>query len=108
MTTSVLERKKDIGIMKAIGAKNSQIFLQFFIESGMLGLIGGIVGIILGILVGWVGIKSLGRIISTNLSLEIDWILLIGVFIGSFIIGGIAGISPAMKAANQDPVEALR
>ncbi len=108
MTTSVLDRKKDIGIMKAIGAKNSQIFLQFFIESGMLGLIGGVIGIISGILLGWIGISFLGKIISTDLSLEIDWILLIGVFIGSFIIGGIAGISPAMKAANQDPVEALR
>lgn len=74
----------------------------------MLGLIGGVIGIISGILLGWIGISFLGKIISTDLSLEIDWILLIGVFIGSFIIGGIAGISPAMKAANQDPVEALR
>ena len=43
MTTSVLERKQQIGIMKAIGAKNSDIFFQFLIESGLLGFIGGLI-----------------------------------------------------------------
>lgn len=108
MTTSVLERKRDIGIMKAVGAKNSQIFLQFFIESGMLGLIGGIVGVLFGIFIGWAGITALGSFLATDISLEIDWIVIISVFVGSFLIGGIAGISPALKAAWQNPVEALR
>jgi putative ABC transport system permease protein len=108
MTTSVLERRRDIGIMKAIGAKNSQIFLQFFIESGLLGLVGGIVGVVTGTLIGWGGILALGNFLSTNLSLEIDWFFIGIVFVGSFLIGGIAGISPAMQAAKQNPVEALR
>jgi putative ABC transport system permease protein len=108
MTTSVLERRRDIGIMKAVGAKNSQIFLQFFVESGMLGLIGGIVGVVLGTLIGWAGIMALGNFLSTNLTLEIDWLVIGGVFVGSFLVGGIAGISPALKAAHQNPVEALR
>ena len=56
MTTSVLERKKEIGIMKSIGARNSHIFLQFFIESGLLGLLGGFVGIVFGTLIGIAGI----------------------------------------------------
>lgn len=107
MTTSVLERRKDIGIMKAIGAKNSQIFYQFFIEAGLLGLIGGVIGVLLGTLMGWAGIFALGNFLATEISLEIDWILLISVFVGSFLIGGIAGISPALQAANQNPVEAL-
>lgn len=108
MTTSVLERRRDIGIMKAVGAKNSQIFLQFFIESGMLGLIGGFVGVVIGTLMGWLGIIALGNFLSTSLILKIDWIVIVAVFIGSFFIGGIAGIFPAMKAAKQNPVEALR
>lgn len=108
MTTSVLERRRDIGIMKAIGAKNSQIFLQFFIESGMLGLIGGIIGVILGTIFGWAGISLLGNFLSTNLALKINWMVIISVFIGSFLIGGIAGITPAISAAKQNPVEALR
>jgi putative ABC transport system permease protein len=108
MTTSVLERRKDIGIMKSIGAKNSQIFFQFFVESGLLGLIGGIVGVLLGTLLGWGGIIALGNFLSTNLTLEINWILIISVFLGSFIIGAISGIAPALQAARQNPVEALR
>jgi len=108
MTTSVLERRRDIGIMKAVGAKNSQVFLQFFVESGILGLVGGIIGVFFGILIGWGGIVALGNFLSTRLTLEIDWFVIGGVFVGSFLIGGLAGISPAMQAANQNPVEALR
>src|SRR3989344_5567275 len=51
MTTSVLERKKEIGTMKAIGARNSDIFYQFFIEAGLLGLIGGLLGVAIGSLI---------------------------------------------------------
>jgi putative ABC transport system permease protein len=108
MTTSVLERKKDIGIMKSIGAKNSQIFFQFFIESGILGLIGGIIGVIIGTFMGWIGIIALGNFLATKLKLEINWFVILSAFLGSFIIGGIAGISPAIKAAKQNPVDALR
>ncbi len=108
MTTSVLERRRDVGIMKAIGAKNSQIFLQFFVESGMLGLTGGVLGVLIGTLMGWGGIVALGNFLATSLTLEIDWLVIGGVFVGSFLIGGIAGIAPAMQAARQNPVEALR
>jgi putative ABC transport system permease protein len=108
MTTSVLERRRDIGIMKAIGAKNSQVFLQFFVEAGMLGLVGGIIGVLFGTLVGWMGILALENFLTTDLKLEVDWIITFSVFIGSFLIGGAAGIAPAIKAANQNPVEALK
>jgi putative ABC transport system permease protein len=108
MTTSVLERRRDIGIMKAVGAKNSQVFLQFFVEAGMLGLIGGIIGVLIGAALGWAGIFALGNFLATDLKLEIDWLVIGGVFVGSFLIGGLAGITPAMQAAKQNPVEALR
>jgi len=59
MTTSVLERRKEIGIMKAIGGTNRQVFMQFFFESGMLGFIGGLVGVVLGTLISTLGIVGL-------------------------------------------------
>tara|TARA_Y100000310_G_scaffold246828_1_gene252242 strand:- start:1829 stop:3046 length:1218 start_codon:yes stop_codon:yes gene_type:complete len=108
MTTSVLERQKEIGIMKAIGAKNSQIFMQFFFESGMLGLIGGLVGVVFGTLISVAGIIGINSFIGSELSLTIDFILIMGALVGSFLIGAIAGIAPAMNAAKQNPVEVLR
>jgi putative ABC transport system permease protein len=108
MTTSVLERRKEIGIMKAIGARNSQIFMQFLIESGLLGFVGGLVGVILGVAIGVAGVLGINSWIGSEVSPSIDFILVGGALVGSFIIGAIAGIVPAMNAAKQDPVEALR
>lgn len=108
MTTSVLERKKEIGIMKAIGAKNGQVFMQFFFESGMLGFIGGLVGVILGTIVGLIGVAGLNNFLGAEISPVINFALIGGALGGSFLIGAVAGIVPAMNAAKQNPVEALR
>jgi len=108
MTTSVLERKKEIGIMKSIGARNSHIFLQFFIESGLLGLLGGFVGIVFGTLIGIAGIYGINNFIGGELKPSIDFALIFFALLGSFLVGGVAGIVPAMRAAKQNPVEALR
>ncbi len=108
MTTSVLERKKEIGIMKAIGARNSQIFLQFFIESGLLGLIGGAVGVLFGTLIGYFGTVGINNFIGSNANPNIDFMLIGFALLGSFIVGAVSGIAPAMQAAKQNPVEALR
>jgi putative ABC transport system permease protein len=108
MTTSVLERKKEIGIMKAIGATNNQIFMQFFVESGILGLIGGGIGIFLGVLIGYFGVVGINDFIGGDILLKINFFLIFFSLLGSFLIGAIAGILPAMKAAKQNPVEALR
>ena len=108
MTTSVLERKKEIGIMKAIGSKNSQIFLQFFVESGFLGLVGGALGAAFGILVGYLGTVGINSWLGANVAFNIDYYLIFFTLLGSFLIGAMAGIVPAMHAAKQNPVEALR
>ncbi len=108
MTISVLERKKEIGVMKSIGAKNEQIFYQFFIESGILGLVGGGVGVLLGVLIGYLGISGINSWIGTSLKPTIDFYLIFFSLLGSFIIGALAGIFPAIRAAKQHPVEALR
>lgn len=108
MTTSVLERKKEIGIMKAIGAKNSNIFLQFFIESGLMGLIGGIIGVLIGLLIGIAGTLGINNFLGVTTFPKINFVLVFSALIGGFILGSIAGIAPAMQAARQRPVEALR
>jgi len=108
MTTSVLERRKEIGIMKAVGAKNSNIFLQFFIEAGLMGLIGGIIGIILGVNLGIIGILAINNFIGATTKPTIDFMLITLTLLGSFIIGSVSGITPAMKAAKQNIVEAIR
>ena len=108
MSTSVIERKKEIGIMKAIGSRNSQVFLQFFVESGFLGLIGGTIGALFGILVGYAGTFGINSWLGTEIQPTISLALIFFTLLGSFFIGAIAGIIPAMHAAKQNPVDALR
>jgi putative ABC transport system permease protein len=108
MGTSVLERKKEIGIMKSIGARNSQIFMQFFVESGLLGLVGGGIGVILGVAIGYFGVLGINNFVGSEIQPQINLLLIFFSLLGSFAIGAAAGIFPAMKAAKQHPVEALR
>jgi len=109
MFTSVLERTKEIGIMKSIGARNNSIFSLFFIESGLIGSIGGVIGAVLGTLMSW-GLAYAGR-----LALGVDLIqsdvsiwLVLGSIIGSFFMGSIFGLIPAIHASKLSPVDALR
>ncbi len=109
MYTSVLERTREIGIMKAVGAKNSDILYIFLFESGFLGLVGGIIGVIFGIGlakgVEYIAVNMLG----TNfLQASIDITLILGALIFSFLVGTFSGILPAMRAARLKPVDALR
>ncbi|MDD5650122.1 MAG: ABC transporter permease [Candidatus Nanoarchaeia archaeon] len=109
MYTSVLERTKEIGIMKAIGARNSVILLVFLIESGLLGLAGGLIGISLGVglskSVEFIGANLLG----TNLlRASFPPSLIIGALLFSFIVGSLSGTLPAVQASKLKPVDALR
>lgn len=113
MFTSVLEKTREIGIMKAIGAKNKDILIIFLLNSGLIGLVGGIGGIILGVLgsslVGYLGSSAAtgtaGRLFGTTL---ITPGLVIFSLLFSLIIGMIAGVIPAYRASKLNPVDALR
>ncbi len=109
MYTSVLERTKEIGTMKAVGAKNKEILYIFIIESGLLGLIGGIIGALLGmgLAFGAAGIanSALGTEI---LSIQLSFPLIFGSIAFAFIIGLISGLTPALQASKLKPVDALR
>ncbi|MFH0867897.1 MAG: ABC transporter permease [Candidatus Woesearchaeota archaeon] len=109
MFTSVLERTKEIGIMKSIGARNSSIFSLFFIESGLIGSIGGIIGAIIGISVA-MGLAFVGRLAlgSELIRAEVSVWLVFGSIFGSFLLGSIFGVIPAINASKLNPVDALR
>ena len=102
MLTTVTERIKEIGLRKAIGAKNKDINRQFLFEAVLLTFIGGVAGVILGWLVSF-GVNYLG-IIQTKVSLS-SVLLAFGV---SAVIGIIFGYYPARRAAALNPIEALR
>jgi len=108
MITSVLERKKEIGAMKAVGAKNSDIFYIFLIEAGMLGLVGGILGAAFGTAAGYFGTIAINNFIGSQISPKINFMLIFLALAGSFLIGTLSGILPALRATKLNPVEALR
>ena len=109
MYTAVVERTKEIGIMKSIGAKNSTIFLLFFIESGFLGAVGGIIGVIIGF-TGATGFAFIGRLILQTelIAVSISLPLVIGALLFSFMLGSFFGTLPAVRASRLNPVDALR
>lgn len=108
MITSVLERTKEIGIMKSVGARNSEILAIFLFESSFLGFVAGVVGV----LVGWGATYVAGKAL-----FNLGWGFLqpyysIELFVGSIlfatITGAISGVIPAVKASKINPVDALR
>ncbi len=109
MYTSVIERTKEIGIMKAIGAQNKDILSIFVIESGMLGFVGGIIGAVIG-LGGAMGLATLvnNSMNSELFAVSISYPLLLGAIGFSFFIGIVSGILPAMQASKLNVVDALR
>ena len=109
MYTAVLERTREIGVMKAVGAKNFDIMLIFLFESGVLGLVGGVLGVVLGIgigkLVEFIATQQLGTFL---LRASFSPLLIVGTLLFAFIVGTISGFLPARQAALLKPVEALR
>lgn len=108
MFTSVLERTRDIGVMRAIGATKKDILLLFLLESGIIGLFGGVIGIILGISFAYFTQYILSLTGSTLLSVEIGVGLIVFSLFFSLLVGVISGLIPAIRAASLQPVEALR
>lgn len=102
MLVSVTERTKEIGIRMAIGAKASDIRIQFLIESFLLSIIGGIVGVIIGV----VGAKSIE--LFSSMSIAISWFSIALALGFSGAIGVLFGYYPAYKASLLNPIDALR
>ncbi|WP_440955627.1 ABC transporter permease [Methanosarcina sp. Mfa9] len=108
MFTSVLEKTKEIGIMKAIGAKNRDILMIFLCNAAMIGLVGGIIGILLGT----AAVQIILLLVSMKMQTPFEFTLSIkGTLVAtlvSIIVGLIAGMVPAKNASELKPVDALR
>lgn len=105
---SITERTKEIGVMKAIGAKKRHISMLFLFEAGIIGLIGSIIGTVIGLGISNLAIYFLQNFTSFRAAQVFSPELIIGALGFGFFIGIISGILPARKAANMDPAESLR
>lgn len=102
MLVSVTERTKEIGTLKAIGAMNQTIRLQFLLEAIVICQMGGILGILLGIIAGNAVSLSIGG------TFIIPWVWMLMGVVFCLVVGLVSGIYPAFKASKLNPIEALR
>ena len=113
MMTATYERKREIGILQALGAKQSTIFTAFIMESGFYGLIGGVSGVMAGLITSIVAAPYISSNAFTTLvkgsgtNAAIDYKLVIGSVLFSVVVAVAAGLYPAWRAARLSPVEAI-
>lgn len=107
MIMAVMERTREIGVMKAIGATNSLILQIFLLEAGFIGMAGGLIGITLGYFFAFI-VGIIANLSGFALTVSINPILIIGALVFSMSVGMISGAYPARRASRLDPVDALR
>jgi putative ABC transport system permease protein len=113
LVMAILERRREIGILKALGAADSDVKMLFFVEAGAMGLFGGVFGVVIGWLIGrainfgtnvYLARQALPAISVT----AVPWWMVVGAILFSILVSLGAGMYPASRAARLDPVQALR
>jgi ABC-type lipoprotein export system ATPase subunit len=113
MYTAVLERTKEIGVMKALGARSRDVMLLFLVEAIGIGLAGGLIGALVAVGLGRLGNAAVDRLTQSVASTGFDVfrtdvpIVLIAIVL-AVVLSGVSGLLPALRAALQDPARALR
>jgi putative ABC transport system permease protein len=112
MYMSVMERTRQIGTLKALGATNFEIMKMFLLESSLIGLVGGLIGVFLGFIasgaISELGIRMIGvGMRNTSITVITPELVLFAIAF-SVLIGAVSGLLPARRAAKLEPVEALR
>jgi putative ABC transport system permease protein len=108
MITSVIERTREIGVIKSVGAENSEILKIFLLESSILGVVSGILGVFVGWIVTFIAAVVLDNLGWGFLSPQYSFWLFIGLIIFAGLTGAISGITPAWRASKISAVDALR
>ena len=101
MGTSVLERTREIGVRKAIGATERDILLQFLLEAGLISVTGGLLGLLIG------GLASVALALATGFPVMPSVVSIVGALVVSIVVGILSGYLPARRAAKMKPVDAL-
>lgn len=101
MGTSVLERTREIGVRKAIGATERDILLQFLLEAGLISITGGLLGLLIG------GLASVALALLTGFPVMPSPVSIVGALLMSILVGVLSGYLPARRAARMKPVDAL-
>ncbi len=110
MFMAVLERTREIGVMKAVGAKSWQVLLLYLFESGLMGLGGGALGLAFGLGAALTATTVVSRVyqVQNPITPALSAGLILGALVFSFLVGAVSGLLPARRAAQLPPVEALR
>jgi len=113
MLTATYERKREIGVLQALGAKQSTIFGIFLLESGFYGILGGAIGVVVGLLVSTIAAPYISQnaftsfVKSSGSGAMIDMKTVVGSILFSALVAIVAGVYPAWRAARLSPVEAI-
>jgi macrolide transport system ATP-binding/permease protein len=113
MYTAVLERTKEIGVLKALGSRRRDVLLIFVAEAAFIGLAGGLVGILIAVGLGRLGNVAVDRLTQSVAGtgfdvFRTDWAVVAAGLVVAIVLSTFSGLLPALRAAVQDPVRALR
>ena len=105
LTLSVIERRQELGMLRAVGAQRRQVRTMIILESVQIAVFGAVAGVLLGLFLGWAFLEALSNTGIENIA--VPWAMVAGVLVGSLVVGVLAAIFPAQRAAKTPPLDAI-